>query len=387
MNLNKHRVGAYLKGSGKTSSDKKNTEDNKQDALIKKVSQPESNKSKPSSSKLDAPRGDDKPNRSDIAKYLMVIGREDASKILKHLDPSEVEAIVREIASIKYLSAEESQAVLERFKGLVKVGAPSAGGVDTARSILVQAFGEERGGQLMRQAMPKNHDPFFRFIQDYEPQQIAQVLRHESMGVKAIVLAYVPAAFAANILKLLPKEDQRDIVVRISRIQKVEKDVLIRIEEGLKQRIISTGKVSDEEIDGKSSLAAIMRHLDPDMEQRLVGILETEAPEIAEDIKERLFTVDSILLIDDRDFQKLLTGLENKHLATILKGKSDEIRKKIVSNVSENRAQLIAEEYQNLGAVRKKDVDEATRDFISWLRRLEQEGSLTLHRDDEEYVN
>jgi flagellar motor switch protein FliG len=162
--------------------------------------------------------------------------------------------------------------------------------------------------------------------------------------------------------------------------------VLVRIEQALKERARDIGKTESADIDGSSNLAAIMRHLDPSLEQQLLGVLESEAPEVVETIRERLFTIDTLLLIEDRDLQKVLQTMENREVALILKGKTEEIRRKILTNVSDNRALQIGEDYQNLGPQPRREVDDATRAFITHLRQLEQDGKIVVRRDEDVYI-
>ena len=400
MNLNNRRIGAYLKGAGKApepaadsaaQADPAPRSVDSAQALIK-VTRP--SPAVPVPPRVPPKTGNgaairdpgDKPGKSDIAKYLVLIGKEEASNILRHLSQPEVESIAQEIAKIQYISPDEAREVLERFHGLVKTGMRSSGGLDTARTLLVNAFGEEKGGQLLRQALPEVQEPFFAFLQDLEPAQVASLLRSESVAIKSIILAFLPPAAAAGILKELPKDEQRQLILRMSKMQKVERDVLIRIEGALKERARNLGKVQTDEIDGTSNLAAIMRCLDPALEQQLLGVLESEAPEVVENIKDRLFTIDTLLLIEDRDLQKVLHTMENKQIALILKGKSEEIRRKVLTNVSDNRALQIGDDYQHLGPQPKREVDDATRAFITHLRQLEQDGKIVVMRDEDVYI-
>jgi flagellar motor switch protein FliG len=396
MNLNNRRIGAYLKGSGKATEPVPDPAPAEAPALIKvaKPASPVPAAPPVPVQRVPAKTGNgsvirdpgNRPRKEDIAKYLVLIGKEEASNILRHLSQEEVESIAQEIARIQYISPDEAREVLERFHGLVKTGMRSAGGLDAARSLLVNAFGEEKGGQLLRQALPEVHEPFFAFLLDLEPVQVAALLRSESVAVKCIVLAYVPPQSAAAILKALPKDEQKQLILRLSKMQKVEREVLVRIEQALKERARDIGKTESADIDGSSNLAAIMRHLDPSLEQQLLGVLESEAPEVVETIRERLFTIDTLLLIEDRDLQKVLQTMENREVALILKGKTEEIRRKILTNVSDNRALQIGEDYQNLGPQPRREVDDATRAFITHLRQLEQDGKIVVRRDEDVYI-
>lgn len=327
-----------------------------------------------------------RPGKTDIAKYLLAIGPDEASRILAHLDESEVEAIAREIAAIEYLEAPEAREVLERFNGLVKEGEPARGGVDKAREMLSRAFGDSLAARILSQALPVAEYRPFAFLAEVEGPRIVRLLAGEAPGVMAIVTAHLPPARAADVISALDAGVRKDIVIRLSRMTKVDTEVIERISRGLEEKLLKAGESPDEKVDGTASLASIMRHLDPGLEQQLLDSLEDEEPQVADRIRERLFTVDTLLLIDDRDLQKVLSGLQNSELAFFLKGKTEAVRRKILDNVSQNRAQLILEEYGALGPQRRLEVDQATRDFILRLRRLEQDGVIRVRRKDDEFV-
>jgi flagellar motor switch protein FliG len=196
----------------------------------------------------------------------------------------------------------------------------------------------------------------------------------------------LPPAQAAGVLKQCSPEEQKDIIVRMANMQRIDREVLSRIDQTLRERAKDSATLLHEEIDGRSSLANIMRFLDPSLEQNLLDDLATEAPDLAQDIRERLFTIETILLIDDKDLQKVLSNLDDKLIAMLLKGKSDAIRKKMLSNVSESRAGMIRDEYSLMGPQPRRDVDQVTREFIATLKILENDGTIRVRREDDEYV-
>lgn len=392
MDLNKRRIGAYLKGSGKPSPEavepsavpdrSANQAKMDQAALIKVAP----TRKPPLDPGLIRQGIAGKPNRSDIARYLVLIGKDEAANILRHLEPAEVEAIAKEIAAVPAITPEEAKAVLQRFQGLVATGIPAVGGLDAARSMLVNAFGEEKGHRILRQAIPEEREPFFNFLHEMESSQINLLLKNESIGARSIVLSSLPAQVAAGAIKLMPRDEQKQLIVRMSRMSKVEREVIERMDAALRVKVKNMETAKTEDLDGSSNLAAIMRHLDPDMEQRLLSVLQEEAPEVVDTIKDHLFTIDTVLLIDDRDLQKVLQAMDNHQIALILKGKNEKIRTKLLSNVSDNRSSQILDDYLNLGPQPKRDVDQVTRDFIVNLRSLEQEGRIVVRRDDEMYI-
>jgi len=329
-----------------------------------------------------------KPGRRDIARYLVLIGSDEASKILQHLEEAEVEALVREISSVERIEAEEAAEVLKRFQGLVKTAkiTPSSGGKDAAKAILLQAFGTVRAEQLYKQAMPKEEEPLFAWLKDLEPSQLMALLRPESAAVKSIVMASITPAQAAALLKTMSQDEQRQVISRLAVMKRIDFDVLKRIDLALKERMHEVARVITEDIDGTASIANIMKHLDPALEQSLLEILAEENPQLARDVGDRLFTVDTLLLIEDKDLQKVLSSMDDKQIALILKGKSEQIRRKILNNLSDARSLQVSQEYALQGPQPRREVDQATRDFIGVLRLLESDGRIRVMRDNEEYI-
>jgi len=327
------------------------------------------------------------PTKTEIAKYMLIIGPEQASKILTHLPEDAIEAIVKEISVIRIVPAEERHEILQKFDYLFAVQQPrSTGGVETARGFLVQAFGAEKGEEFLRKALPDKVFRHFQFLEEYEPQQIFTLLKHEGQALRCLVLSHLSPPKAAAVIKLMTREDQLDIIRRLSKMEKLDRDVLISVEEALKERIRKIGTIQSDEVDGKGVLAEILKNMDAKSESTLLEYLQEEDPLLSDDIKERLFTIETLLSVDDRDLQKILQEVENNKLALIMKGKSEEIRRKILTNLSSSRSQIVIEEYQYMGPKRRSEIDEATRDFVRYLKRLEEEGKLVVRRDNEEYI-
>ena len=149
------------------------------------------------------------------------------------------------------------------------------------------------------------------------------------------------------------------------------------------QRVRKIGSVSTEELDGRAALAGILRHVDPRLEESVLEALEDENPELSRSVRERLFTIDDVLRVGDRDLQKVLRNFQDRDLALILKGRGEAFKEKILGAVSRNRATLILDEYSILGAVRREDADAAAREFLSYLKAAWESGELVLSGEDE----
>lgn len=404
MDLNKFAADKYRKSAGLLKSsdkDKKPANPVADQAAPAKPAKPTASTSAPAdkaAARKASPLGgliaggrtEDSPDKTDIAKYLLIIGPEQASMILKHLPESAVESIVQEISTIGRVEPEEKKRLLEKFSNLFAQPAPPAkGGVETARGFLAQAFGDEKAEQFIRRAVPGKVKKHFDFLEAYEPRQINSILRAESPAFKALILSHLSPPKAAAILALHPAAEQVELVKRLGSMGKLDRDVLIRVEEAVQDKIRKFASKRDDEtyeIDGRSVLAEILKNMDARGEAVLLEYLEAEEPDLSSDIKERLFTIDTLLAIDDRDLQKVLQDVDNNRLALILKGKTEEIRSKLLRNVSASRAQLIIDEYQLLGPKLRSEIDEATREFVGYLRSLEEAGKLVVHRQNEQYI-
>jgi flagellar motor switch protein FliG len=320
---------------------------------------------------------------SKAAKFLLLLGTDEASTVLKHLSPQEVEAISREILKVTSIDAIEANDILAEFGWLVKTQAYAiTGGAETAEKMLNAAFGPDRARQLLRKAAPDSQRPF-RFLSDFDARELHLILKDESPQVLAVVLPYIAPKLASGLLERLPEEQRIDVVKRVARLEKVSPEILRRVDEGLKERIRKLGTVATEELDGKAALAGILRHVDPRLEERVLEALDDENPELSRSVRERLFTLDDVQRVPDRQLQKALRDFVDRDIALLLKGKGEAFKKKLLANVSQNRAALIMDEYGILGAVRREDADEASREFLAYLKAAWEEGDLSLEGDDD----
>ncbi len=317
------------------------------------------------------------------AKFLLLLGTEEAAKVVSRLAPAEVEAVSRAILEVKSIDAIEANEVLAEFGWLVKTkGWAIEGGPETAERMLKAAFGEERARALLRKAAPEALRPF-RFLNDFEPKDLHLILKEESPQVLAVILPYLEPKRASGLIERLPEEARVEVVKRVARLEKVNPEVLRRVEEGLKERIRRIGTIATEELDGKAALAGILRHVDPRLEERVLSALEEESPELSRNVRERLFTLEDVLRVPDRYLQGALRDFVERDIALLLKGRDDDFKEKVLRNVSQNRRTLIADEYSILGAVRREDADEAAREFLSYMKKAWEEGELVLEGEDE----
>jgi flagellar motor switch protein FliG len=318
-----------------------------------------------------------------VAKFLLLLGQEEAARVMQHLQRDELEGIVREISTIKRIEPVEAEAILSEFGALIKSGgALQGGGSDAARDILVQAFGEKKGDEYMRRALPGENKPF-PYLKALDANQILILLKDESSHVMAIVLPQLDPKIASEVLLRLPEAARMEAVKRMAKLEKISPEVLESIDSGLRKKTDKLGKHDTESVDGAQALAGILRFFDPQREEEILDALEETDPELSDSIRERLFTLEDVLRVRHLDLQRELREFEDKEIALILKGKSDAFRDALLACVSKDRRLMIMDDFEVLGSVRRQDVDAKTREFIVRLKHRYESGDLVLEGDDD----
>jgi flagellar motor switch protein FliG len=316
------------------------------------------------------------------AKLLLLLGKEQAAKVLRHLNRDEIEEITAEIAKISRIEKTEARKILEEFGQISRGVRETRGGKDIARQILVNSVGEEKGNAILRKVSPDKDDRPFAFLEDLDNQQIMMLIRKEPSHVVSIILAYLQPKQSSEVLESFPPDKQKEIVKRLAKMERIAPEVLNSIEEKLKQRLRTQGKVVTEEIEGERVLAEILKNMNVSDEERILENLESQNTDLAESVRERLFTVDAIPEIPDYDLQKVLRDFEDRELAILLKGKPQEVEEKVMRNLSSRRQELVSYERQYLGRMKRSEVEETTGEFLRYLREMAERGEISLHEDE-----
>ena len=321
-----------------------------------------------------------------VAKLLIIIGEDEAAKVLPHLAEEQIEKIIPEIASIKSVSPEESKKILEEFKGLIKQSRQS-GGVETARDILQKVYGKEKAQEVLDRAMPFSEGKPFEYLNDADSERVYLLLKEESVGVQTIVLSHLVPKKAAQIINLMKEDEKKEVMIRLAKMEKISPDVIKRIDKSLHQKSLKQTSEKAESIDGKNVLAQILKKMDPKSESEIINVLSEDNPDLGEDLRSRLFTIEDVVNADDRFIQEKLRDMSIDEICYLIAGKSVEFREKILSNVSKGRKLEILDEESVLTPMRKSECERITSIFFSILRRSFDEGHLIIKgRNDDVYV-
>ncbi|MEA1912003.1 MAG: FliG C-terminal domain-containing protein, partial [Spirochaetota bacterium] len=260
------------------------------------------------------------------------------------------------------------------------------GGLEVAKNMLNAAFGDEKGSAILKKVIPFNGEKPFSFLEDLEYQQLIMILRKEPVHVLTIILSFLDPVRASKVLESMSPAVQTSLVARMAGMEKVAPDVIMSMEEVLIERIRTQGKVVTEEVDGQSVLASILKNMDLSDEGRILDIMADSDEYLAELVREKLFTVETIYYVRDSDMEKILRDFTDTEIAILLKGQDSELRNKIISNVSKRRIEFIKFEEDSLGVMRKTDVDKAMKEFLDYLKDKEIQGNIVLSREKDEYI-
>ena len=317
-----------------------------------------------------------------VAKFLVIIGVDEAAKILPHLTSEQTEKIIPEIASIRSVPQEEAEQILAEFQSLLD-HAREGGGVDTARTILTKAYGSKKAEDLLQKTVQAENP--FDFLSEATADRIAVLLTGESEAVQALVLTRLEPKKAAAIINGMDDKLKSRIVLRLAKMEQVAPQVLASVGKSLYEKMLSQNTENTQNLDGRGVLAQILKKMDPGMESSIIATLSSEDPELGADLRKRLFTEEDVVASDDRYMQKKLHDMETKDIAILIRGKKPDFRQKVLSNVSKARCRDILEEEQLRDFVLKSDSERITSQFFAELRRAWEEGKLRVQgRDDGE---
>ena len=324
--------------------------------------------------------------REKAARLILLLGIDEAAQVMAKLNPDEAEEIAREIATIRRIDSVEAQSLLNEFcETLADVKARRVrGGVDAAMEILAAAFGKEDAKRIILKAVPDAVPKRFAFLNDLSLSQLTNLLSKESPTTLAFVLTHLEPSKASGFLKTLPKDKLFQVVLKMARTRRVSMELVHTIESTLQEKLRLIGKDESDELDGRLALADILRHMDTSDERRLLDNLESIDITLADQVKERLYTMDSVIHMRDRDLQHILAEMEEREIALLLKGQTQEIKDRIKLSLSRRRRAMVEDESGILGAVLRSETDNAVRKLLERLRRGEEDGTyLIIHEESD----
>ncbi|MFT4774071.1 MAG: flagellar motor switch protein FliG [Candidatus Azotimanducaceae bacterium] len=320
---------------------------------------------------------------------LLKLGRERSVSIMKLLGESEVSAVTAEIVQAHSVRREDGEASLIEFATRVKSNDQLVtGGVERARDLLTASVGQDRAHEILGELRASTSRVPFAFLRKTEPRQVLNFLSGEHPQTVALVLAHLPSEAASVVLSGLDHSMQRDVSIRVAKLQQTSPEVISQMEDVLQRRfgVATASRSKSERADGVQTLINILNLTDRATERAIFEGLEEQDSELAENVRARMFVFEDVVSLDDKAIQLILRSVDAKDLATALKGVKPNVREKITSNMSERAATNLEDEIQLLGSIRMKAVEEAQGVVVRAIRTLEETGEIVVNRGAEEFV-
>ncbi|MBI4507557.1 MAG: flagellar motor switch protein FliG [Chloroflexi bacterium] len=320
------------------------------------------------------------------AMLVVMLGSEGASAVFKNLDDREIETLTREVVRLPKLSPEAMDAFLEEvFESLAGYQYVSEGGSDYAKQVLSRALGTQRAGEMMARIAGARGLPF-SFLAQIDSAQVIAYLETEHPQTVALILSHLPPDLSSRILSGLSYEFQGDVARRIALMDRTAPEVVREVEDALREKLAAFASTSFRTAGGIDYLVKVLGTVDARTERSILENLERNDPELAAEVKKRMFVFENVVQLDDRSIQRVLRDVNPKDLALALKGASEEVRDRILKNMSRRASQMLQEDIGVLGPVRLRLVEEAQAKIVTVIRTLQEAEEIVITRGAEEVL-
>jgi flagellar motor switch protein FliG len=321
------------------------------------------------------------------AALLATLGEEAGAQIIKHLSEEELQRVTQAIAQLQHLTSEHAESILQEYhQMLIAQQYVVKGGMEYARSMLVNAFGPDVSNRLLEKLREKMAADLANFdaLRKADPQQLAKFIHNEHPQTIALILSHLNSAQAATLLISLPQELRTEVAMRMAHIDQISPDIISKIASVIEQKLKTLGEFSRESYGGVRGVAEMMNRLDLGVGKGIMSSIEQEDTNLFETIRQLMFVFEDLMKLDVRDLKELIQKTDRKVLTIALKGTSEQLKTRIFSVMSQRAADMLREDIDVIGAVKIREVEAAQQQVIAQVREMEREGTITLQQS--EYV-
>lgn len=320
-------------------------------------------------------------SKQKAAVLLITLGPNISSQILKHMGEDDIEKITLEIANQRKLTQEQKDIAIHEFHQMCLAKEYlSSGGLEYAKDVLEKALGSDRALSIITRLTSSLQIRPFDFARKTDPSQLLNFIQNEHPQTIALIMAYLQPDQAGAILSGLSPDRQIDVARRMATMDRTSPEVIRDVERILERKLSSIATEDFTSAGGVDSVVEILNRVDRTTERTIVESLEVQDPELAEEIKKRMFVFENIIMLDDRSLQMVLREVDSKELGLALKAASSDVADKIYKNMSKRAAEMLREEIGFMGPVRIRDVEEAQQKIVAVIRRLEESGEIVISR-------
>ena len=312
---------------------------------------------------------------------LIILGPERSAGLFKHLKEDEIEELTLEIANTRSVTPQVKEEVINEFYEVCLAQQYIAeGGIGYAKQLLDKALGEEKALEVIGKLTASLQVKPFEFVRKTDAAQLINFIIDEHPQTIALILSYLSASQSAMVVAALPPDRQAEVAKRIALMDRTSPDVIKEVEKVLESKLASLVNQDYTVIGGVDAVVDILNTVDRGTEKHIMETLEIEEPELADEIRKKMFVFEDILLLDDRAIQRVLRDVDNNDLEIALKGANEQVQTAIFNNLSKCLATMIREDMEFMGPVRMKDVEEAQQKIVNIIRKLEDAGEIVISR-------
>jgi flagellar motor switch protein FliG len=323
--------------------------------------------------------------REKSAILLANLGSELSAEVLKQLPAPLVEKVIIEMLNLRQFDQFTIMDVIE--EGIQRTGAASfgsVGGIDVARDMLSRVLGSSAADDVIRRLSVQGANIPFQFLREIDRNQLSDFLAEEHPQTIAMILSRTPPDLAANIFQRLDPSLRADVAQRIATLEPTPPEMVKDVEEMLRARLSGSVNRSVITVGGIDFLVQVIMRTDRQTERTLLEQLDAAVPEIAEQVRAKMFVFEDIAKLDDRTIQRIIREVDLKELSRALKGAKDEMRVCIYRNMSTRAAEMLQDELDAMGPVRADHVSRAQRNIVNIVRRLEEQEEIIINRGNNE---
>lgn len=312
---------------------------------------------------------------------LISLGPDVSASVYKHLSEEEIEKLTLEISSVKKVDSQAKEEIMEEFHNIALAqDYISQGGIGYAKTVLEKALGSEQASVIINRLTSSLQVRPFDFARKADPAQILNFIQNEHPQTIALILSYLDSTQAGQILSELPQEMQADVARRIAVMDSTSPEIINEVEQILERKLSSTVTQDYTQTGGVEAVVEVLNGVDRATERTILDALEIQDPELAEEIKKRMFVFEDIVTLDNRAIQRVIRDCENEDLMLSLKVSSDEVKNIVYKNMSTRMVETFKDEMEYMGPVRLRDVEEAQSRIVAIIRRLEEAGEIVVAR-------
>jgi flagellar motor switch protein FliG len=326
-------------------------------------------------------------NREKAAILLIGIGKNHAAQIYKSLTEDEISALTLTIATTKQVTQEEKEAVMAEFyETCVAQKFISEGGLDYARSVLNRALGDDKAADILEKLTDSLQVRPFEFVRKASVTQIVHLVANENPQTIALLLSYLEASKAAQVLVELPSNVQVDVVARMANMESVVPEFIREAETVFEQKLDQMGSADQTTVGGLGSVVEMINCVDRGTERNILETLDMTDVDLADAIRKNMFVFEDIIKLSPQAMQRVLKDVDQNDLTIALKGANQEVKSFILSNLSKRQQEMITDDLEVLGPLKLRDVEEAQQKIVNVVRMLDDSGEIIVSRGDNDVI-